>query len=49
MSDTFSNSCEHWSEKHISEMEDFYNLANVDYQYLSSAVDWKKTFARYTH
>ena len=25
-------------------MKDFYNLANVDYQYLSNAVDWKKTF-----
>ena len=44
MGDTFSNSCDHWSEKHISEMEDFYNLANVDYQYLSNAVDWRKTF-----
>jgi ubiquinone/menaquinone biosynthesis C-methylase UbiE len=44
VSDTFVNSCEHWSEKHLSEMKNFYNLAYVDYHYLAKCIDWKDKF-----
>lgn len=37
---TFDRSCAHWSEAGRREMEDFYALAWVDYQYLAQAVDW---------
>jgi len=40
MVDTFDKSCEHWSENSRKEMEDFYSLASVDYEYLSKAHDW---------
>lgn len=41
MHDTFQRSCQHWSEEGRDEMEKFYTLASVDYQYLAEAVDWK--------
>ncbi len=41
MSNTFERSCEHWSEGSRQEMEDFYSLASVDYEYLAKTLDWK--------
>ena len=42
--DTFERSCNHWSEASRGEMEDFYALASIDYQYLAEAIDWKNWF-----
>lgn len=42
MSDTFTRSCEHWSEKSRKEMEAFYTLASVDYRYIAESYNWKK-------
>lgn len=44
MADTFQRSCEHWSEASRPEMNDFYTLAAVDYQYLANALDWRVWF-----
>ena len=41
MKNTYDRSCEHWSEGSRQEMEDFYSLASVDYEYLANAHDWK--------
>tara|TARA_B100001248_G_C27366446_1_gene449275 strand:- start:827 stop:1663 length:837 start_codon:yes stop_codon:yes gene_type:complete len=42
MKDTFIRSCEHWSEKNRSEMENFYSLAYVDYKYLAEKFEWNE-------
>ena len=42
MKDTFTRSCEHWSETSHNEMENFYTLASIDYKYLAERVEWKK-------
>ncbi len=41
MSDTFTRSCEHWSEDRRAGMEAFYALATVDYKHLAEAADWR--------
>jgi len=38
--DTFDRSCAHWSEDGRREMEHFYAVASVDYDYLAKARDW---------
>ncbi|MEM1397620.1 MAG: class I SAM-dependent methyltransferase [Pseudomonadota bacterium] len=38
--DTFDRSCAHWSEDGRDEMEQFYEIASVDYRYLAEAKDW---------
>ncbi|MFL2661808.1 MAG: class I SAM-dependent methyltransferase [Alphaproteobacteria bacterium] len=42
MKDTFTRSCEHWSETSRNEMENFYTLASIDYKHLAERFDWKK-------
>ena len=42
--DTFERSCEHWSDAGRDEMEAFYELARVDYQYLAEAYHWADAF-----
>ena len=42
MKDTFTRSCEHWSETSRNEMQNFYSLASVDYKYLVEEFEWKK-------
>ena len=42
MKDTFTRSCEHWSETSRNEMQHFYSLALVDYKYLVEKFEWKK-------
>ena len=42
MKDTFTRSCEHWSETSRNEMENFYTLASIDYKYLAEGFAWKK-------
>ena len=42
MKDTFTRSCEHWSETSRNEMENFYTLASIDYKYLAERFEWKK-------
>ena len=42
MKDTFTRSCEHWSETSRNEMENFYTLAYIDYKFLAEQFDWKK-------
>ena len=44
MKDTFSRSCEHWSESSRNEMEYFYSLAFIDYKHLAESFNWKKWF-----
>ena len=44
--DTYERSCDHWSEAGREEMEDFYELATVDYKYLAEAIDWKYWFEK---
>ena len=41
---TFLNSCEHWSEKYVEEMHNFYKLANLDYAKLASCADIENVF-----
>ena len=43
---TFLNSCEHWSEKYVEEMNNFYKLANLDYAKLANALNWADVFRR---
>ena len=43
---TFLNSCEHWSEKYVEEMHNFYKLANLDYLKLANALNWADVFHR---
>ena len=42
MNDTFTRSCEHWSETSRDEMQKFYSLASVDYKYLAERIEWKQ-------
>jgi SAM-dependent methyltransferase len=42
--DTFERSCEHWSDAARDEMENFYELARVDYRHLAEAYDWADAF-----
>ncbi len=42
MKDTFTRSCEHWSETSRNEMENFYTLASIDYKHLAERFEWKK-------
>ena len=42
MKDTFTRSCQHWSETSRKEMENFYALASIDYKYLAEKFEWKK-------
>ena len=39
--DTFTRSCDHWSEVGRLEMEGFYALASVDYRHLADAINWR--------
>ena len=43
---TFLKSCEHWSEKYVEEMHNFYKLANLDYAELANALNWNDVFRR---
>jgi hypothetical protein len=43
---TFLNSCEHWSEKYVEEMHNFYKLANLDYAKLANSVNWADVFRK---
>ncbi len=43
---TFLNSCEHWSEKYLEEMHNFYKLAHLDYAKLANALNWADVFHR---
>jgi len=47
MKNTYDRSCEHWSEGSRQEMEDFYSLASVDYEYLANAHDWKSWLTQF--
>ena len=42
MKDTFTRSCEHWSETSRNEMQNFYTLASIDYKNLAESFGWKK-------
>ncbi len=42
--DTFTRSCEHWSESSRNEMQNFYALASIDYKHLADKFDWKEWF-----
>tara|TARA_B100000989_G_C19448922_1_gene430812 strand:+ start:86 stop:922 length:837 start_codon:yes stop_codon:yes gene_type:complete len=42
MKDTFTRSCEHWSEACRDEMDYFYSLASIDYKHLAERFNWKK-------
>ena len=42
MKDTFTRSCQHWSETSRKEMENFYALASIDYKHLAEKFEWKK-------
>jgi len=42
--DTFTRSCEHWSDARRAGMEAFYELARADYRYLAEAYDWTGAF-----
>ena len=42
MKDTFTRSCEHWSETNRNEMENFYTLASIDYKHLAERFEWNK-------
>ena len=44
MTQTFLNSCEHWSEKYLEEMRSFYKLANLDYIELANSLNWGEVF-----
>ena len=46
MTKTFLNSCEHWSEKYVEEMHNFYKLANLDYAKLANALNWTDVVRR---
>ena len=43
---TFLNSCEHWSEKYVEEMHNFYKLANLDYAKLANSLNWADVFRK---
>ena len=43
---TFLKSCEHWSEKYVEEMHNFYKLANLDYAKLANALNWTDVVRR---
>ena len=43
---TFLNSCEHWSEKYVEEMHNFYKLAYLDYAKLANSLKWADIFLR---
>ncbi len=42
MKDTFTRSCQHWSETCRKEMENFYVLASIDYKHLAEKFEWNK-------
>ena len=42
MKDTFTRSCEHWSETSSNEMQNFYTLASIDYKNLAESFGLKK-------
>ena len=44
MTNTFEQSCKHWSSEKKSEMEKFYTLAKIDYKLLSEFIDWLSWF-----
>ena len=46
MTKTFLNSCEHWSEKYLDEMNNFYKLAHLDYAKLADSLRWADVFRR---
>tara|TARA_A100001015_G_scaffold269259_1_gene320801 strand:+ start:6472 stop:7356 length:885 start_codon:yes stop_codon:yes gene_type:complete len=45
MSDTFTNSCKHWSSEYLAEMNSFYHFAKLDYKYLAECFKWDNFFA----
>jgi hypothetical protein len=47
--DTAQRSLEHWSERGLSEMEDFYALATEDYRQLALAANWAALLGERAH
>ena len=43
--DTFDRSCAHWSANGRDGMDNFYTYATVDYQHLTSLIDWPALMA----